>query len=42
LISANLPAPKGFDLPMAEDFLAQNGANFFLFSQDWDKKGETL
>lgn len=37
LISAMLPPPKGFDLPMAEDLLTQNGANFFMFSQDWDK-----
>jgi hypothetical protein len=37
LISAMLPPPKGFDLPRAEDFLTQNGANFFKFSQYWNK-----
>ena len=36
LISANIPPPKGWDLPKTEDFLTKNGATLFVYSANWD------
>ena len=35
LITVGGPPPQGFDIFQAQDFLTKNGANFFVYSENW-------